>query len=141
MFGRLRLALFTCTAIVGVFTFSNAALALTDPDCDGSPYPNDPLIHELFVDTTDTYVAFQPSSVVIEGLVCGSNLGTFFGDRTLYDKIDIGIAQGVWIHPTDGFREAPFSGDVVYGGLVRFGGPHFFEGVRTDRPIRSRSRW
>ena len=132
MISKLNLALVACVAVVSISAFSTNAWALTDPNCDGAPYGNYPLIHDLRVDTEDTYVAYEPSSVFIGGLVCGSYLGRFGGNRTLYEKIEIGIPPGVWIHTTDLFREPPYVGKVSFSGLVRFGGPRFIEDVRSE---------
>lgn len=128
---KLRAMLVGACALAAFFAVTGTASAITDPDCDGVPYDNTPLIHDFRIDTPDSHVAKAVSGTTGGGLVCGSDLRPLGGDDTLYDHATVKYARGVGATPTSG-HEGEYVGEATVTILFRLFGPRIAEHVESN---------
>ncbi len=129
---KLYLSVASCVALVAFMGFSVSALAAPDPSCDGTPYNNDPAVHDFTITMTDSNVSGEVSGLSGSGLACGAdtqNSGSY------YDHADIGTPPGVVINNTSGMANGRFVGTALVNVMVAdiFGG--VYEDVHSELSI------
>lgn len=108
---KARLGLLIFGVLAGSALMSSAASAEVDPDCDGSPYSNEPAIHDFRVATPDSRAVHAVSGVNIAFLLCGSEVvAGGVGAETLYNHVDIQLPSGVGAAATDQIEPESFAG-------------------------------
>ncbi len=89
---KISILLGACVALVALSSFSTAAFALVDQDCDGDPHNNNPVIHDFTI-TPDSDIANKVSGYSGSGLVCGSHVSSLSANPVEYAKIQ--LANGI----------------------------------------------
>lgn len=123
----------SCIAVVAFLGLSSQAMALTDPDCDGTPYDNTPAIHEFTLATPDSPFHFEVSGLTGGALVCGSDIKSLGrGSETLYDHADLAAPPGVVYNDTSGIATGSYTGSATVSVLYHlFGFPNYDSGVNS----------
>ena len=133
---KLYLLVGSIVTIVAFTAFSATAFGLQDPRCEEEAGGGDPIVEMLdfSIDTPDSGMAWQNSSLVGSAYACGSDIGPLLqGAETLYNHADIGVPDGFQIADSDsvpvGSRTARATVNVLFHALL---GAHFRGGVVTD---------
>lgn len=106
-------------AVVALLSLGSTASAdhIVDPDCGGTAYNNDFLVHDFEV-TTDSPFAYVVSGLTAGGVVCGTTLhnnlfncgSSPIGADTLNVSVDLTLPPDIEINRTNTMQDGAFAG-------------------------------